>query len=806
MPEIIGSGFLTRNIIEHLRSDGSRQFICRTLQNPIAYHDGRQLRPVDIADVADTVTDKAGGIYLRSKNIVSCGIKKADDAYKTIGFRPDECQDGSEQFEISIDTIEVNGKIRPIDLSAKKTLSPLTTDLGPALILSRRQGTRIGVPLTHADGGFKIAFRLHLAGLTISYVKALDEYWLFNHAGQFRFRIRKPLLLDFSTGEPLSYEDGPGHSAGLVQHSLTALGGGEYLYVKEPTESFGENELPEKFLVDANIVYSATADGAVLRDFGTPWSAVHDDTTGTTSYATGNTAMFAAAYSNSYPSFAISRGFFYFSTTGLTGTVTACSGFFYVSSAESNACVQKGTQDATLTVNDYASFSGASYSSATCVASQYNEFIFNSTGIDDVGADLGNTIKLCTRQYSNDYNNITLGASTYRRNSCYMADNTGTSKDPYLSIEVTTGKTGSDTGAGNESITVTAAVSNIDSAVGDDFSQLAIGCVDAGTSSETSELSVLYAANLDSGEGTENSAIFFDDFHADSGSATDSSEVSFDSYLAYDSGEAGETTTLETAADISSDAGGLVASAEMAAEADISTDSGAGLDTAEITYGYYSDDFGTGGDASIIIALSTSDTATATESVTAALRFTRDSGSGTETKTLVMTGSTTDAGTGAEASALALSLSTADSAAGTDATSTLAASWSISDSGAGTEAVSALSKLTIDSASVSDASALAVAGSAGDAGAGSETAGLVFTTASTDSGIGPESSILSASRSITDWGTGADIAYFRFDVSDSGTGDESSIIDNINYTVTDTGTGLDARTTMSGSIVYVPRR
>ncbi|MDD5774353.1 MAG: hypothetical protein PHS64_00245, partial [Candidatus Omnitrophica bacterium] len=354
MPEIYASGFLNRNIIEHLLSDGSRQFICRTLQNPIAYHDGTMLRPVSITDVADTFSAKGEGIYLRDKNIVSVGIKQADDAYKFIGLRPDEKQDGSEQLEFSLESIEANGKAQTINLSQKTAVSPIAYNIGNLLVQSRRQGTRIALPLTNADEGFKFTLRLHLTGLSLVYMPDIDEYWIFNEKGQFRFRIRKPILLDAITDEPLVSETEPGIYDGLVKHSLTEIGKGEYLYVKEPTEAFGRAKLPAAFLVDADTAYSTTADGYV-RNNNSNFSTCRDATTGTGSNNSYTSYNYAIVANNDYY---IYRSFFYFDCSGLSGTVGAVSQFLYGCLAgDSEVMAMKGTQADTLTTADYDAFS-----------------------------------------------------------------------------------------------------------------------------------------------------------------------------------------------------------------------------------------------------------------------------------------------------------------------------------------------------------------------------------------------------------------------------------------------------------------
>lgn len=438
MANVIASGFMNRNIVEHLMSDRSRQYRCNTLQNPLAYVSDGKLLPVSITDVSDGYTDKAKGIYLRDKSIVSVGMKKADDPYKFIGFRPDEKQDGSEQFEISLESVEVNGKSQTIDLSQKSRISEVAHDLGPLIVQSVRQRTRLMLPLTNADEGFKIAFRLHLKGLKIVYRDDLDEYWIFNVKGQFRFRLGKPYLVGLGeeSYEPLDlteYDRPPV----FVVHSLKDMGDGTYLYIKEPGPDFGKLKLPEKFWVDADTVYSSTADGYVMQ-YNATWSTVHNATTGYSVFDTltnANTAM--ACYLDG--DIVISRSFFFHDLSALSGTVTACAMYLrgsYASTA-SSVSIQKGTASSPLTVDAYNDFSGVYYAKVgTWVSGAYNTLTMNATGITDVQSALGTTMNVCAREYAHDYCNSSSGSSSYRE-GVYYAEYTSTARDPYLYITIT---------------------------------------------------------------------------------------------------------------------------------------------------------------------------------------------------------------------------------------------------------------------------------------------------------------------------------------------------------------------------------
>jgi hypothetical protein len=439
MPEITSFGPVSRHITEYLTTTpGVKRYRCNTLQNPLYYYDGARFQPVSITDVADTFNGKSEGIYLRDKSIVSVGIKKADDAYKFLGLRPDEKQDGSEQIEFSIEDIQVNGKAKVIDLSTKTVLSPYALDLGPLSVRFRRQGTRICLPLTKANEGFKFALRLHLTGLNVQYRADLDEYWIYNERGQFRFRIRRPLLIDPVNGEPLLYEGEPGQYDNLVQHSLKDLGGGEYLYVKEPTEAYGKAKLPTSLLVDADTCYSGIADGYV-RFANANWDTTHNATDGDTASSSLTNSQYAMAsqYLTGTSLFYIFRSFFYFDTSAITGTVTSCSEFLYgVTANNSDVMAMKGTQAATLVTGDFDAFTGNSYGSKTPWSKTgYNEIAYNATGIADVV--VGGTTKVCNREDSHDFDNSNPGTSIYL-NGCYYADNTSTDKDPYLSIAMQT--------------------------------------------------------------------------------------------------------------------------------------------------------------------------------------------------------------------------------------------------------------------------------------------------------------------------------------------------------------------------------
>ena len=424
---IISQGAISRHITEYLTDQRVKHYKCKTLQNPDFFFDGRVYGAVDAAYKLDTSTEKAGGLFLRSKGIVSVGTKKADDAYKLFGLRPDENQGGSESVEWSVESIEINGQTQTINLRDRLEVSPITTKFGDNLYVQRaRQRCRIMVHGDDKTESFKISFRLHLKGCTVQYRSDLDEYWIYR-GGTFFCRLGKPYLVDPETMDPIEGD--------FVRHSLIEIGKGEYCYTKEPTEAFAKADLPASYLIDADTVYSSAADGYVLLN-GATWAATHDASDGSYTDNAGTGVLFAINARNSSGNYRIIRAFFSYNLAALSGTVTAVSEFLATySGALTSQSTQKGTQSSTLTTADYDAFSGSLYSylNSLAAADNYSEFSYNSGGLSDVENAFGTTFLTCHRQYSYDYLNSASPGTTYY-NGLYFADQTGTTKDPYLYI------------------------------------------------------------------------------------------------------------------------------------------------------------------------------------------------------------------------------------------------------------------------------------------------------------------------------------------------------------------------------------
>jgi len=425
MIEITSQGPVNRHITEYLTTNPRvKQYKCKTLQNPDYFYDGQRFGAVDVSYRKDTSTDKAGGIWLRDKAIVSVGTKKADDAYKLFGLRPDENQSGSESLEFSVESIEINGKPQTINLRDRVEVSPITTKFGDNLYVQHaRQRTRVMVEADNAVDGFKIALRLYLKGLTVTYRKDIDEYWIYNDKGQFRFRLGKPYLVDPADMNPLRPDDFDSYPQ-LVKHSLTEINKGEYLYVKEPTEAFGKVKLPEKFLIDVDTVYSSTADGYVeYYGEGDSWETTHAAATGVSADSTGTGSTYGIGICL-IGAFDLVRSFFYYNLAGIAGTVLTASEIIYGKSnlgTMGNVSTQQGAQSDTLVVADFDAFSG-DYFGNVLSWNQIgtNAFTYNAAGIAAVQNALGSVFKTCMRNYTYDYLNSEPAGTT--TNGLYYAD------------------------------------------------------------------------------------------------------------------------------------------------------------------------------------------------------------------------------------------------------------------------------------------------------------------------------------------------------------------------------------------------
>lgn len=415
--------------------DSSQQMRVNSTQNPLYYRTPDDiLMPVNVADIKATKVG-IGDICLRDASVTSVGFKVANDAYKYIGFRPDCVQDGSEQLEFSIIKIEFDGKAQTIDLSSNTAKTPFLTEIGPLVyVQSTRQGTRQLVKVADVISSFKIVYQLDVTGLDLIERKDIDEFWFYSkRTKDFRFRIVKPYLVN-TNGTPHDI-------CGAVRHSLVSNEDGTYTYTKENTIDLIHIDTP--YYIDADTVYSTTADGYVKGDAGydadgsaaTAWAEAIAITSGT-AYSSDNSSVSAVGvdyYANGLIySFNIFRSFFYFSLASVTTTILSASiNLFGLTNSNCNVCVQQGTQSDTLAGADINNFSGSSWgNTSSWSTSGYNSITLNSSGLAAATSAIGGTFKVCARDYTYDYANNRPSADKY--SGMYFANNTGTTNDPYL--------------------------------------------------------------------------------------------------------------------------------------------------------------------------------------------------------------------------------------------------------------------------------------------------------------------------------------------------------------------------------------
>jgi hypothetical protein len=323
---------------------------CFSLSCPRYFmNEGGNLAPVRqvCVDAASTI----GDITLWDKNVASVGVRKDGALSKYLGIRPDVNQTlGTEQLEFSIDKVTFDGVEQDVDTSKNDVLDASTIDVGSVIVRTGRIETRQLVKATNQVTTFEVEYTLHVKGMTVK--ERYGEFWFFS-GDEFRFKIRKPLLLDAAyqkifahelvypnsgtcsqcglcclgggcewLGEDklcTRYEDRPPVCVNypqpdddlpdgctmspafvekdlaqpLVVHSLVDNEDGTYTYKKTSTELFSKAApyLPDRYYIDADTYYSTTADGRVRLNNATSWSDARDGTIGTIADDTQSSAV-----------------------------------------------------------------------------------------------------------------------------------------------------------------------------------------------------------------------------------------------------------------------------------------------------------------------------------------------------------------------------------------------------------------------------------------------------------------------------------------------------------------------------------
>lgn len=417
-----------KNAIRNIMEDGSIVYHCRTHQNPIAYGPDDNLQWIDLASELDAKSTSGKDMWLRDKNIMSVGIRKDGVKDKYLGIRPDDCQDGSEQFEISLVDIEFGGVKKKITLSKdKKTaLDAVTSDLGNVVIQTTRQRARQMVRVSQPITSFKITFKIHLTGLKYVKREDLDEEWFYSaKTEKFRLRLGKPCFVDTVTLNTIK------DTQSFITHTVIDNGDNTLTYIKESTKDFDSTKLPSEYFIDLDPIYSSTADGYIYASDMYDWSAAYGATTGTTQDTTSDSSAMAVLHQAESP-YVIYRSFFYFNTSGISNITAVDLKLYGYDQGDNTVSAQKGTQSTTLANDDFNNFTGSEYGhTASWSTSGYNTISFNATGVSEI---VNGTTKICCREYPHDYSNSAPGKGVAYQNGCYYTNNSGTDKDPYLSI------------------------------------------------------------------------------------------------------------------------------------------------------------------------------------------------------------------------------------------------------------------------------------------------------------------------------------------------------------------------------------
>lgn len=418
--------------------DGSRGTRCYSKANPHYFKDADGgLYPIDVTHQEEGTTGK-GNSKLRSKNVASVGVRADGNLDKAVGIRPDFSQaTGEHQLEFSLVRVEVDGVDQKVKTKTKAPKSsiknPAAWDMGRYQVITSRQYCRQAVLLDRPAESFRIEFLIHVTGLIITPVNITEEFtkWhVRDVTGEVNWMISDPLILD-ENFEVIG-------STKYVIHTLMDNSDGTFTYIKESVPGADYSALPEQFWVDASTVYSDVSDGRVWSE-SLYWNTVRVNTTAGTVAVSENfnfLAIRAQYYSSlGYSYYNISRAFLHFDTSGIHGEIIAASLFVYGAGSVPNADVylQEGIQALPLVGTSFVSYTGGYLgllSSWNIDAA--NQFVLSTPGIAKINQ--AGTTKYCLR-HENDYLNVA-PTSNITSAGMYFTDNAGTTRDPYLYIEI----------------------------------------------------------------------------------------------------------------------------------------------------------------------------------------------------------------------------------------------------------------------------------------------------------------------------------------------------------------------------------
>jgi hypothetical protein len=439
-------------------SNGTKTIRCYSPANPHYYKDSDgNYNAIDLSHTSSLNNSNVGNYTLKSKNIHSLGIRQDDNKEKYIGIRPDETQDGSQQFEWTIISASVNGNNVPIDLSKNNFVDNNQVDLGNVTLFSTRRYARQMLHYTGSINDFKLEYKIDLTGLKVSgskytssttlsnsnnvsvdtnYYKENDsnEFVILDNDDSVKYKITEPVLLDsdFNVVE----------TSGSV-HTLKDNGDNTYNYTKYPASSSINNISGSVNYIDSTTVYStAASDGNIGSPNATNWDTIHGQVYGT---ADTNDAS-EVAQSRKYSSlgstlYSLFRMFMSFDTSGISGADSGNINLFLksISGTPADFIIVGWDEGPTLSNFDFDNFTSDVYveeidgSPYTKTENAYNEYTLEDVALTAIGDN--DTFDICIREHTHDYLDVAPPTtSTNKQVEIYLSDNTGTSKDPYIEV------------------------------------------------------------------------------------------------------------------------------------------------------------------------------------------------------------------------------------------------------------------------------------------------------------------------------------------------------------------------------------
>jgi len=372
--------------------------------------------PIDMTEY-DGVTRHEKAMKVRPCNNVTIGHWTNPEKY--LALRPNATA-GEEQLEFTIKHIKFNGEEQTIDVSKNdpvehEELGGVLVDKGSVVIEAGRIFTRqyFKVP-EDFEGTFDIKERVHIKGLVRKDIMDLPTFY--SQKTDRRFILAPPKFFD-EDFEEIPIED-------LAEGTTIE---GEYIngnYIKR-----GYVTDPRVRYIDVDTYYGNTSDGRIayanVGDWGTCQGASAGNNLDLVSWS--NTYGFGAReLSGNYSIYRLLIDF----DTSAVGTPADASCFVYgKTNIGGVAAIQQGTQNIAMTVDDYDSFVGGAIDTIDPWTLVYNEF----TSIEGLIA-AGGVTKVCIREDVHDVSNYAPGTGESFINGNYYADNTGTSKDPYVEV------------------------------------------------------------------------------------------------------------------------------------------------------------------------------------------------------------------------------------------------------------------------------------------------------------------------------------------------------------------------------------